>query len=236
MNIPLVFQNEFFLALDKPAGVLSVPGRQGRSDPRPDLVKLLSGMMIAEVRPVHRLDQAVTGILLYATREDAHRVANGWFAKRRIGKRYEALTEGAPSSSQRQGEIRRWETRILRGKKRAYESPAGKPAVTEACWLGTVTAGGCALQHWSLTPLTGRPHQLRFELARRGFPVWGDALYGAAGAFPVAEAIALRAVSLDFSACAEAAGFGLPHRLEVLPLLSCLTAPPSRFPPVCSPG
>ena len=164
MDLPIIFQNEFFVVVDKPAGVLSVPGRKGGTAEGPDLARILGERTGERIWPVHRLDQAVSGILLYAKQQESHRAANAWFEKHLMGKCYEALTEGpAPHGvklercrsrggdgpnaaagatclveAQEDAETVRWETRILRGKKRAYESPAGKPAITEARWLGTV--------------------------------------------------------------------------------------------------
>lgn len=68
--------------------------------------------------------------------------------------------------------------------------------------------------HWELHPLTGRPHQLRYELSRHGHPIVGDQLYGSTLAF-LNPGIALRAVQIDFSKAPGAKSFGLPNEIEV---------------------
>jgi tRNA pseudouridine32 synthase/23S rRNA pseudouridine746 synthase len=211
--LQIVFENANFVALDKPAGWLSVPSRAGVDDPRPclgiELQKSHPGAL-----PVHRLDVEVSGLVLFARNADSHRAANAWFESRTIHKLYEAWTEGAPPAWG--SEPRLWESSLLRGKRRAYESPAGKPARTRAHWLRTirVPATGAEAQAWHVEPLTGRSHQLRYELALHGFPILGDELYGAKTPWK-SGAIALRAIRIDFSEVAGAADAGLPARLEV---------------------
>src|SRR5690606_37920150 len=85
-----------------------------------------------------------------------------------------------------------WHCRLLRGKKRSYESPAGEESFTKVRFLETDKNG---FLHWQVMPLTGRPHQIRFELSRHGFPILGDILYGSKQVWKPNE-IALRAVKL----------------------------------------
>ncbi len=203
-----VFQNDSFVAVDKPAGVLTTPSRQGEADPRPCLGLELQAALGVRLWPVHRLDVEVSGLVVFALHAEAHRAASAWFEGRDVHKVYEALTErgrGEPPAAEVE-----WRSLLLRGKKRAYESPHGKEALTRArCvgprdgWLG-----------WRLEPLTGRPHQLRVHLAGHGFPIAGDVLYGATLAYP-GPGIGLRAVLLDLARCPGRAELGLPERLEV---------------------
>ena len=200
-----------FVAVDKPAGWLSVPARR-RADPRPCVGLELQRALGSRIWPVHRLDEPVSGVLLFARTARAHRLANGWFEQRQVRKFYQALTEGDPAGLVG-GKRVEWRSSIKRGKRRAYESPGGRPAVTRARFVGRRREGLA----WELEPLTGRPHQLRVHLAARGFPVLGDALYGAARPWP-GGGIALRAVRLELEACPGARDAGLPVRIEVAPL------------------
>ena len=84
-----------------------------------------------------------------------------------------------------------WRSQLLRGKKRAYEAPYGKDSLTLAEMVNTVPGGW----EWRLNPVTGRAHQLRFELFKRGIPIWGDSLYGSQVDWP--EGIALRSVQIE---------------------------------------
>ncbi len=214
MGISIIFENERFLAADKPMGWLTVPSRFAKSDERPCLLTELRARCGA-VWAVHRLDVEASGLVLFAKDADAHRAANGWFAGRTIHKVYEAWTEGESSLAAAAAKSPvEWRSRIMRGKRRAYPHARGKLAVTRAKWMGSRPFRGATIQEWRLEPLTGRSHQLRFELARQGFPIEGDALYGAMKPF-VSGGVALRSVKLDFAACPSAAEYGLPDALTV---------------------
>ena len=210
-DLKLVFVNEAFIIADKPAGWLAIPARTGELDPRPCLQVALTAEMKRPVLVVHRLDAEVSGLIVYALTREAHRAANQWFEHRNVHKTYEALTEGAcPDATE--GATTVLEDVIMRGKKRAYTSSFGKKAVTRAVWEGERISDGARWQSWTLRPETGRPHQLRFQLSSRGYPIAGDSLYGATAPFS-GVGIALRAVSLDFAGCPLASEFGLPARI-----------------------
>ena len=162
--------------------------------------------------PVHRLDEEVTGILLFAKSDIAHREASLWFENRQISKSYEALTE-AKAGAYEIGKVLTWKSKLLRGKKRAYEKDFGKPSVTESEFLGAGFVKDSWF--WRLKPVTGRPHQLRFEMYKHQHPVLGDVLYGAEAPWGSSLGIALRAVRLDLSGCDARERYGLPLELKV---------------------
>lgn len=208
-----LFENTNFLVVDKRAGFLSVPSRLRDQDSRPCEITEWSKNKQIRLWAIHRLDEEVSGVLLLARTPEAHRIANAWFENRLVRKSYEAFTEPAEESF-KPNEKLIWKSKLLRGKKRAYEKDFGKEAITEAVLLKKET--GKSL--WSLSPLTGRSHQLRFEMAKHGFPILGDELYGSKSASVVSGAIALRAVELDFSRCLERERLGLPEKLTVTSL------------------
>jgi tRNA pseudouridine32 synthase/23S rRNA pseudouridine746 synthase len=205
-----IFRNSDFVIVDKLAGVLSTPARTGASDPRPCLGLQLQEKLQAQIFPVHRLDFEVSGLLLFAMNPQAHAQANFWFENRLVKKTYEAWTEGEPDSGWKPGESFIWKNQLLRGKKRAYVSPAGKWSQTNAQWKGWKNER----MWWELEPVTGRPHQLRAHLSQNGFPILGDALYGAQEPYKP-NAIALRAFRLDFSAIPAESRRGLADVVEV---------------------
>jgi tRNA pseudouridine32 synthase/23S rRNA pseudouridine746 synthase len=189
--------------------MLTVPGRFGDGDGGPSLGRALEQQLGQRLWPVHRLDREVSGLVLFARDAQAHRQASAAFEGRRVDKQYEALTEGAALIVSCPAEFT-WNSRLVRGKKRAFEAPHGKPALTRAEALARVAAGPWLapaspvpsppqLVRWRLYPETGRAHQLRVHLARAGFPVAGDALYGAHTRLIQPEAIALRSVRLAFT-------------------------------------
>lgn len=208
----LIFENQNFVVADKPHGVLSVPGRLGaHGEDQRTVLGLELEKKLGRLWPVHRLDFEVSGLVLFARSSEAQKVASQWFEARAVHKFYEALSEGAAPEGETSFE---WTSKLLRGKRRAYESPHGKPSVTRAWWQGESDFNGARAQRWRLEPLTGRPHQLRVELARHGYPIVGDELYGAKSRFGD-HAIALRAVKIDFQACPQASSYGLPAAIEV---------------------
>jgi tRNA pseudouridine32 synthase/23S rRNA pseudouridine746 synthase len=68
---------------------------------------------------------------------------------------------------------------------------------------------------WDLNPVTGRSHQLRFDLSRHGFPIIGDTLYGSKVPWQGADSIALRSYAIDFSKAPQAQELGLPEKMEI---------------------
>ena len=197
MTSPLcvIAETVAYIAVDKPAGTLSVPSRLGAADPRPCLLHQLTARYGgAQVFPVHRLDEDVSGLILFARTPDAQRTLSAAFEERRARKRYEAFTELAsahPGTEQLQ-----WQSRLLRGKKRAYESPHGKLAITWARCVGDRLLESKRVLRFELEPRTGRSHQLRVHLATHGMPIVGDRLYGATTDF-APGGIALRSVHLE---------------------------------------
>lgn len=224
MTIKIILENNHFIIVDKEAGVLTTPARFTEGDTRLCLGLELQRQQGCQIFPVHRLDFEVSGLVMYAKNAKAHRTANGWFERRQVHKSYRAWTTGQDYSHipsqidnprvkidlnlQKNFE---WAGRILRGKRRSYESPQGKPSLTLASYLGLTGEG---YQIWDLHPVTGRSHQLRFDLSRHGFPIVGDKLYGSSIDFGP-DRLALRSYKIDFSKAHEAADFSLPSVIEL---------------------
>lgn len=192
-----IFENEDYVFVDKPAGVLTTPSRHQDEDSRHVLGLQVQAFKNQQIFPVHRLDFEVSGLVMFALNAKAHATANFWFENHLVQKTYEAWTTG-DSSDLKVGDSLIWKNMLLRGKRRAYVSPHGKMSETEAIFRGHQEEW----LSWELRPKTGRPHQLRVQLALNGFPIVGDELYGSETPYRK-EAIALRAVSLDFSKIAD---------------------------------
>lgn len=183
-RMQVLYEDEQVVAVDKPAGVPTIPDRFG-SDSVQAMLERERG---EKLWVVHRLDREVTGVLVFARDASAHRQLSIAFERHDAKKEYEALSEGDPPGPP--GKAFHWENRLLRGKKRSYPSPHGKLAITDAIFLGELSHA----LHWRLAPRTGRNHQLRVHLAHAGFPILGDTLYGAHRRWH--DGIALRAVRL----------------------------------------
>ena len=220
MNI--LFENSFFIAVHKPAGWLSVVSRD-KNDPRPCLAQEIQISGPADrkkIWPCHRLDVEVSGVILFAKTSESHRAANLWFEGHQLQKGYEALSAVPNSADERTlfekdvGQDHEWRSLLARGKKRAYEAPFGKEAITIARLksTGEKLANGIDFWRWELMPKTGRSHQLRYEMFKRQMPILGDELYSSKVAFPQ-EGIALRSVFLDFQYIDQKT-WGLPNRIE----------------------
>ena len=219
--IQAVFQNNNFIVCNKPAEVLSVPARE-KSDGRPCLGTGLQQELKTQIFPVHRLDYEVSGLIIYALNAKAHQVSQSWFEKKIIQKTYIAETieqnfshwpsniptDRTPLITE-EGKSYIWKTRILRGKKRSFESPHGEWAETKARIVQNLPVKLV----WSLMPVTGKSHQLRLELSRRGFPIHGDILYGSSVKSNGAG-ISLKAVQIDLTQIEDRLGLpeliGLP--------------------------
>ncbi len=215
LSSPIVFENDHFVVLDKQSGVLTVPSRLGVKESRLCLGIELEKQLGKKIYPVHRLDFEVSGVVLYALTAEAHRESNVWFEGKKVEKTYEAFSDKTPSTVP--SEIFHWKSFIVRGKKRSFEAPYGDLGETVAQATHLVTAAQ-TLCHWKLNPITGRAHQLRFELSKRGFPILGDELYGSQFALAEKDKIALRAVELKFQDKAAKDRFGLPMTIKLASL------------------
>lgn len=161
----------------------------------------------------HRLDRAVSGVLLMATTPRAARQLSRQFERRQITKTYVAILAAGAATNPVAGAAVEWRDRIAKRPDVAEahvvdaDDPAGREAVTIARTLGEVALGRWLVE---LAPVTGRMHQLRVQAAARGMPVCGDTLYGgpALGGGPALDGvdtadtrrqpIALHALSIRF--------------------------------------
>jgi tRNA pseudouridine32 synthase/23S rRNA pseudouridine746 synthase len=206
-----IFENSHFIIVDKAAMVLSVPSRLGEKDERPCLGHILEADLKCQIFPVHRLDFEVQGLIMYAKTKEAHRSGNAWFENKMIEKTYVALTSKENKPVEKMNEKFQWQCSLLRGKKRAYESPQGKKSITTGILIEQLSRGN---YRWHLNPITGRSHQLRFELFRHGHPIIGDELYGSSEKFSE-SGIALRAFEINLEKISDRQKFELPEKIKI---------------------
>ena len=174
----LVHLDDDLLVVDKPAGLLSVPGRG------PDKQDCLSRRVQAQVPGalvVHRLDMATSGLMLMARHGRSQTQLGQAFEARRIRKQYIAVVHGRLSDGDDWQLIdlplaADWPRRPLQ----KVDREIGKPSQTR--WR--VMARGTNSTRLLLEPLTGRSHQLRVHLQAIGHPIVGDALYADIAAEP----------------------------------------------------
>lgn len=176
--IKVVYEDDSLIVVDKPHGVLSVPGIVGGSSVQD---WLRSTYKSNDIFVVHRLDMATSGLLVAARSMDVFKAMQGLFASREVEKRYVALLNGVPQ--QCEGEITLplmpdYDHRPCQ--KVSFEE--GKPAKTIFKLLRNVQCGSSECALMLLQPVTGRTHQLRVHCAHHlglNVPIVGDALYGA---------------------------------------------------------
>lgn len=177
MALDIIYEDEYFLAINKPPGVVVHPGAGHRQD------TLVSGLihytknlsLVGGVeRPglVHRLDKDTSGVLLVAKSDEVHWRLGELFKSRKIEKEYQALVWGKPAHDQ--GMIEVGLQRSPTNRQKFVASSNGKPAATRY-WVQE-DFGICSLLRLQL--LTGRTHQARVHLQFLGNPVVGDPVYG----------------------------------------------------------
>lgn len=188
--LTIVHADDAMVAVDKPAGLLSVPGRGAD---KADCAVARVQAQFADAQTVHRLDMATSGLLLLARGAAMQRALSVMFESREVVKRYEAVVEGlvAPEA----GEIdlpllADWPQRPRQKVDRLH----GKPSLTRFRVLHRDVAAGTT--RLALQPLTGRTHQLRVHLLAIGHPIAGDTLY-ATGDAPTASRLMLHATRLE---------------------------------------
>ena len=187
-DLDLVYRDGMLLVLNKPAGLLAVPGRG--ADKLDSLATRVQAWF-PDALVVHRLDMATSGLMLFARGEQMQRRFCAMFRERGIEKRYTAVVAGKLEQA---GEIalplsRDWPNRP----KQKVNMAEGKPSLTRYRLLSH--DAGTRTSRVELEPVTGRTHQLRVHLATIGHPILGDALYGDATS---ARRLLLHASELGF--------------------------------------
>lgn len=173
-DLPLLFADDTLLVLDKPAGLLSVPGR---GDDKQDSLSSRVQQVFPDALVVHRLDMATSGLMLMARGANHQRALNDAFAARTVYKTYTAVVDGlleVPDAGWQEISLAisaDWPNRPLR----IIDAVRGKPSVTRWRVLGQDAVSGTT--RVILEPLTGRSHQLRVHMKAIGHPIIGDALY-----------------------------------------------------------
>lgn len=171
-KLRIIFEDNYLFVVDKPSGMLSVPGTTSNDS----VVKYLADRFHCTVYPVHRLDMATSGLMVVAKDAGTQQALQREFENRTVKKEYEAIVIG--EIGQKKGRISLPLSPDLMDRPRQkVDFEHGKEAVTEYEVLSS-KGGETRLR---LHPLTGRTHQLRVHCASPlglNAPIKGDALYG----------------------------------------------------------
>lgn len=190
-SVRILHADDELLFVDKPAGLLSVPGRHPAN--RDSVISRIHEQY-PEARIVHRLDMATSGVMVLALSDQSHRELSRQFEQRQVSKTYEACVYGLPEATEDCIDLPiscDWPNRP----RQQIDPVNGKPALTRYRLLES----DGRRSRLELRPVTGRSHQLRIHLAAIGHPILGCEFYAHDEARRMAERLLLHATQLVVS-------------------------------------
>lgn len=199
IDFSVVLEDEEFIVVEKPARVVTQPGKKHEFD------SLLNGLFTRFGKQLqnmgaargwgllHRLDKDTSGLVIVALRPNAYDAIRQQFVKRTIKKTYWAIVSGTPRPAQ--AVIQKPIAEIVGKRKRAVIRQDGKPAITAYRVLETVDN----ISLIESKPKTGRLHQIRVHMSDIGCPVLGENIYTGNQEFPNVVRLCLHAAELKFN-------------------------------------
>ncbi|UUZ78322.1 RluA family pseudouridine synthase [Polaromonas sp. P1(28)-13] len=195
-SIEVLYADASLLVLNKPTGLLAVPGR---GEDKQDCLSARVQAHYPDALIVHRLDMATSGLMLMARGIDMQRTLGKAFESREVHKRYVAVVNGClqlPTDA-----IDGWATIDLpiivdwpNRPLRIIDPARGQPSLTR--WQVLPEGAQAGTTRLLLEPVTGRSHQLRVHLQALGHPILGDALYADTAVQARADRLLLHASAL----------------------------------------
>ncbi len=192
-GLDILYQDDFLLTVNKPSGLLSVPGR---GEHKQDCLMSRIQEIYPEALNVHRLDMETSGVMVLARNPQIQRQLSQIFQDREIQKRYIAIVEGRVKTASGGIDlplICDWPNRP----RQIVDHDRGKPSKTlyKVLWRNTEEN----TTRLELEPITGRSHQLRVHLQSLGHPILGDKLYAEDETQAKSDRLLLHALSLTFN-------------------------------------
>lgn len=164
----LIFENDDFVALNKPSGLLSIPDREGEEVS----LKSLLQEKYSQIFTVHRLDRDTSGLIVFAKNEATHKHLSQQFEGRLTKKIYAGLVLGSPSETKGSINLPLAENMVQRGV--MIVNRRGKESLTD---YEVIEDFG--LYSWMQFQIhTGRTHQIRVHIKEIGHPIVCDEVYG----------------------------------------------------------
>jgi 23S rRNA pseudouridine1911/1915/1917 synthase len=164
----IISENDDFIALNKPSGLLSIPDREGKDI---SLKKILQEKY-GQIFTVHRLDKDTSGLIIFAKNESSHRYLSELFQERQTKKIYLGLVNGSPAAAEGTLDEPIAEHPVKKGF--MVVDRRGKEALTEYKVLKNFS-----IYSWLQFRIhTGRTHQIRVHMKNEGYPIACDELYG----------------------------------------------------------
>lgn len=188
----ILFKDEYLLILNKPGGLLSVPGR---GEDKQDCLISRVQSTYPDALIVHRLDMSTSGLMVIARSKEMERTLSILFQKRKVNKKYIAVVDGEVHPSSGEVDlplITDWPNRP----KQKIDFKTGKQSQTHYTVLSYNKDNNSS--RIELTPLTGRTHQLRVHMQSLNHAILGDELYASKEAIKKAPRLLLHASYLSF--------------------------------------
>lgn len=204
----LLHLSERLIVVDKPSGLLSVPGREAGKE---DCLLRRVQAQFPDAMIVHRLDMGTSGIVVLGRGAKAQRELGILFEQRKVRKRYHALVDGCWTAATSGVIELPIGVDLQHPPKKTIDHAAGRPSLTRYRVLDVCEAP--ALSRIELEPVTGRTHQLRVHMEAMGHPILGDDFYGTPASCARAQRLMLHASRMEF----ECPQTGAPLRFECPP-------------------
>jgi len=171
IKLDILYQDNNLIALNKPSGLLSVPGRGVEKQ---DCMLSRLQTEFPEALVIHRLDMPTSGIIMFARNKEMQKVMGNLFEKKLIAKQYLAKVHGVlkePRGLINQPLMTDWINRP----RQKIDYKQGKPSQTRYTLISVINGKNSIVK---LEPITGRSHQLRVHMSSLGHAILGDDLYG----------------------------------------------------------
>lgn len=191
-GLDTLFQDQHLLVVNKPADLLSVPGKGSE---RKDCLASRVQNRYPDALIVHRLDMATSGIMVMALNKNMHRQLSMLFQNRQVNKTYTAIVEGQIINKSGEVDlplITDWPNRP----KQKVDYEIGKPSLTHYKVLDYDIQTDTS--RVELKPVTGRSHQLRVHMLSLGYAILGDRLYASPAVVGKSDRLLLHASELSF--------------------------------------
>jgi 23S rRNA pseudouridine1911/1915/1917 synthase len=168
MALDILIDNDQFVVVNKPAGLLSIPDRMGKDIS----LKALLQQKYGEIFTVHRLDKETSGVIIFAKTEETHKHLSVAFEERQVEKYYLGIVQGIVPEKKKTIDAPIMQHPAQKGDMIIHKK--GKPAVTDYEVLEEL--GKYSLLQFQIH--TGRTHQIRVHMQSIGHPIVCDELYG----------------------------------------------------------
>ena len=181
MNIPVIYEDDWFIVLDKPSGLLTIPTPKKESRTLSSILNedLKERGLVYRLYPCHRLDRETSGLIVYAKGKSMQKIMMEEFRQRRIKKTYIAFIQG----------------RLLKDEGDLRYPIEASSALTKYKVIEKKDDFGVV----EITPLTGRTNQIRIHFKGIGHPILGDTKYAFRRDFKIkAKRLCLHAQALEF--------------------------------------